>query len=69
MGHELGHRQADRLTAQLERVPLGELLLPVDALFVAFRLELALPVVAVEVEHLVAREPVSVLEHPPEVGR
>src|SRR5581483_7557101 len=59
----------DRLAAQLERRPLRELLLPVDALPLALRAERLDPVVAVEVEHLVEGEAVAVLKDSPEVVR
>ena len=60
--HELGHRQTDRLAAEVEGGPLGQLVFPVDALLVALLFERFGPLVAVDVEHLVEREPVAVLE-------
>ena len=65
MGYELGHRQLERLTTQLERQLLGEVLLPVDAVLVLLGLELGRPLLAVEVKQLVEREPIAVLEDPP----
>jgi hypothetical protein len=67
--YELGHRQADRVAAELESGPLGQLLFPLDALLVPLCFERVDPVVAVDVEHLVEREVVAVLKESPVVGR
>jgi hypothetical protein len=69
MRDELDHRQLDRLPAELEGDALGQVLLPVDALLVVLGVELGLPLLAVEVEQLVDREAVAVLEDPLVVGR
>jgi hypothetical protein len=52
-GDEFGHCQLDRLAAELERGALRQLLLLGDSPLVLLGLELGVPRLAVEVEHLV----------------
>jgi hypothetical protein len=40
---QLGHRELDRLAAELERSSFGEVLIPVDALLVTLGFELGVP--------------------------
>jgi hypothetical protein len=58
--HQLGHRQTDRLAAEIKGSPLGQFVFPVDAPLVALLFEGLSPVMAVDVEHLVDGEPVAV---------
>jgi hypothetical protein len=66
---QLGHRELDRLPPELAGGALGELLVPLDVLLVLLGLEFARPLLAVDVEHLVEREPVAVFEDTPVIVR